>query len=355
MDWTTLLSAQQADFIQILNIRQRLAKFALCILLALIISMTGIVIPGVTITTTGIAEALTVKRGLSPFQIRNTVRTLGKAGRFIASSSSFLPDISLLRATLAPTFAPTFTPTFSPIFTPNLSLFRLNFYLEFKEFNLVKVIKDQDSRPSAAVELYKQGVEKSKKGDYRGAVKHYSDALSKDGNFAEAYVSRGRAYSELGTQQAESEYYQRAIADYTKSLEVKAKFAEDQKRYVEPLIGRGTVYIKQGKYQESLDDFSLAIQRNPDFYDAYLGRATIYIERQDYQKALQDLNEALNRNLEYPAAFLMRGSILGELGGDGKAIADFKEVIESHEQDASNYYADAYYKQGLAYLNLGEN
>ena len=88
---------------------------------------------------------------------------------------------------------------------------------------MVKIINDQGFDSSVAVDLYKQGVEKSQKEDYKGAVKHYSDALSKDGNFAEAYVSRGRAYSELGTQKSESEYYQRSIADYTKALEVNAK------------------------------------------------------------------------------------------------------------------------------------
>jgi tetratricopeptide (TPR) repeat protein len=172
-------------------------------------------------------------------------------------------------------------------------------------------ISDKSSFHSSALEDYKLGVKKAKdKVDYRGAIKHYSNALSKDGSFAEAYVSRGRAYSELGDQQ-------RAIADYTKAMSVKPKFAEDPDRYVEPLLGRGAVYIKLGNYQAALNDFNLAIKRNPDFYDAYLGRATIYIyiRQKDYQKAIEDLNEVLALTADdYPAAFFRRGSIRGELG-----------------------------------------
>lgn len=58
MDWTTLLKAPQGNFIQIINKIQWLAKFTLCILLALIISITVVVIPGVSLTTNQVAQAL---------------------------------------------------------------------------------------------------------------------------------------------------------------------------------------------------------------------------------------------------------------------------------------------------------
>ncbi|MEH2368671.1 tetratricopeptide repeat protein [Nostoc sp.] len=143
---------------------------------------------------------------------------------------------------MSPTIAPTFTPIFAPTFAPTLSLIgRVDFFFEAQEVSLIKInIGDKkDSFVSPALECYKLGVEKAQqeKADYKGAVKYYSDALSKDGKFAEAHVSRGRAYSELGD-------HERAIKDYTMAMNVSPKFAEDNDRYVEPLLGRGTVYIK---------------------------------------------------------------------------------------------------------------
>lgn len=54
--------------------------------------------------------------------------------------------------------------------------------------------------------------------------------MSQEGNFAEVYVIRGRAYSELGEQLGKIEYQDKAIADYTKALEVKPQFAKDTDR-----------------------------------------------------------------------------------------------------------------------------
>ena len=225
MDWTNLMrslyatttSLEQADLIPKLKIAvkriQQLSKFALTILLALIFSITGVALP-LPLTNTQVANALSVNKALLPSLDKILTTTLQTASSFVTSGSSFLSDNSIFKATIAPSFAPTFSPTLAPTiaptFAPNLSLFRFDFYFDIKEFNLVKVINAQPSRPSPALEYYKQGVEKSKNEDYKGAVKYFSEALSKDGNFAEAYVSRGRAYSELGDWQRANEHQQKA-------------------------------------------------------------------------------------------------------------------------------------------------
>lgn len=358
MNSTILQKAKQAVFINFFHVLQYLSKLVFCTLLALILSMTEIILSSIPITIHGVAEAVSINKNkyLSSFQVGKTLAVLEKARNFIATGSSFIPDISILRATLTPTivptFAPTIAPTFAPTIAPTLSLIgRVDFFFEVQEVNLIKINigTEKNSFASPALEFYKLGVEKAQqKADYKGAVKDYSDALRKDGKFAEAYVSRGRAYSELGDQE-------RAIADYTMAMNVSPKFAEDEDRYVEPLLGRGTVHIKLGNYKEALNDFNLAIQRNPDFYDAYLARAIIYIEQKDYQQAINDLTEALKLTADnYPAAFLKRGSVWAELGEYEKAIEDFTQTIDNHADDANTYYPDAYYKRGLINLNFGE-
>ncbi|HYX16457.1 MAG TPA: hypothetical protein VE944_19230 [Nostoc sp.] len=64
--------------------------------------MTEIILP---ITRYGVAEAVPINKYLSSLQVDKTLAVLEKARNFIATGSSFIPDISILRATLAPTIA----------------------------------------------------------------------------------------------------------------------------------------------------------------------------------------------------------------------------------------------------------
>lgn len=113
------------------------------------------------------------------------------------------------------------------------------------------------------------------------------------------------------------------------ALKTDPKIVPNPNSYVEPLLGRAMVYIKLGDFESAFNDFTEAIKRNPEFYDAYLGRAPIYLGIGDYKRAIQDLNIALSKHIDYPAAFIMRGSIWGESAQYEKAIDDFTKAIQS--------------------------
>src|SRR5690242_2699539 len=57
-----------------------------------------------------------------------------------------------------------------------------------------------------AQQLYDRGVTRAGAGDYQGAIQDFTQALSMNPNFADAYVSRGEARLAL-------EDYQSAVAD----------------------------------------------------------------------------------------------------------------------------------------------
>ncbi len=248
---------------------------------------------------------------------------------------------------------------------PNLSLFRTNYYLESDETkNKTQALKQQyEEEP---VIDYINGIDASQEGDFKKAIGYFSDAVRKDGDFAEAYVARGRVYSQWGDNHLEE-----AIRSYTDALEKPPKFAPDPSRFVEPLLGRAAVYRKLGKDKAALDDLNRVIQKNPDFYDAYLARADIYTKNNDTKDvsnlgekphgsaerhlALKDLDTAIYLKPDYPAALLARGLIQVELGNDTKALSDFLDVTNSQEPDAAAYYNDAWYNLGLIYLRLGKD
>lgn len=58
-------------------------------------------------------------------------------------------------------------------------------------------------------------------------------------------------------------------------------------------LNRGNVNFKNNKYQEALEDFSKAIDLNPDNAQIYIARSAVYIVLKDIPLALNDLQEAL--------------------------------------------------------------
>jgi tetratricopeptide (TPR) repeat protein len=240
------------------------------------------------------------------------------------------------------------------------TLLRVNFYLKEQAQNNLDRVNSygEEQISSSALKYYQEGIEKIKQiGSLellRESVKDFSDALKKDGNFSEAYVGRGIAYSELASDSGqESRYYYRAIEDFTTALSVQPKFSSDSKRYVEPLLGRGTIYVRLGDTEKALEDFTEALERNSNFYDAYLSRANVYEEKGEYLKAIDDLNKALDLNLDYPAAYLALGHIRNQMGDYEKAIVDLQNVINSDEKDAIYYTPQAFFEKGISNLNLG--
>ncbi|MDF0556731.1 tetratricopeptide repeat protein [Kamptonema sp. UHCC 0994] len=384
MDLTTVAIVLLANLTQklktlVVNKTHRICQLVFTILLTFILAITGIAIPGITIRSAWADEVPSLNQILSLKQVKDILRTSKNiASTFIStitSGSSFFPDVNLNNN--GNILLGKNTTNNSLLDNVNLyssliggiSLLNLtgssfgifNFFVTIKEFNFIQINVSQDKELYEAVKVFNQGVEAAKVGDYSKALSYYSEALKLDNNFAEAFASRGRAYSELGDDQInlpiieeakafKSQHF--ALDNYSSALKATPKFVANQNSYVEPLVGRALVYIKLGDFQSAFNDLTEAINRNPEYYDAYLARAPIYLVSGDVQNAIKDLNSALSKYLDYPVAFIMRGSILGEKGEYKAAIKDFTKAIESKQQDAENYRADAYYKRGLAYLNL---
>lgn len=357
---------------------QAVSKVAIALILSLSLFISSLPFspPAAAATSEqNILSSLTQKQSLK-VQLDSDIRIEGE---------SFLPDISLLsrpktlktlgvnassKINFAPIIASKIKPTLKPTLeidtqlnlslriAPTLSLIdRVNFYLHVDELNFIKIVVNQD-RVSQSYEFYKQGVDQLNNNEYSQAIESFTKALSLDGNFAEAYTSRGRAYSlwsdELISQRENrlgQRYKKRAMEQFEKALNVPPKQAEDPIRYVDPLLARSLVYLKEQNYEAALNDLNTALERNPDFYEAYLSRATLNSGFGNREQALNDLNIALDKKPDYPAAFFRRGSILSAQKEYEQALKDFERVLFSQQSDAEKYYADTYYKMGLIYLD----
>ena len=80
-------------------------------------------------------------------------------------------------------------------------------------------------------------------------------------NFAKSYYNRGNAYRDRVD-------FDKAVADYTKAVELNAGYAE-------AYYNRGKLYDEAGEYDKAIADFSAVIELEPEHADAYGYRGTL--------------------------------------------------------------------------------
>lgn len=123
-----------------------------------------------------------------------------------------------------------------------------------------------------AHKLLDKGKTAARSGNYHMAVEFYTQAVTEDPEFAEAYNERGKSNVQL-------------------------RLAPGDEKDVR-------IY-EQG----ALNDFTLALQKNPAYADAYFNRAMVLASRAQYKLAVDDLLNAIRYNPHDPEAHRWLGNI----------------------------------------------
>ncbi len=174
-------------------------------------------------------------------------------------------------------------------------------------------------RTQSAEDLISLGGAKADKGDYRGAIADYSQALKLSPNNPDAYFRLGSAYKELndypaalknfeqvirlspknaiayvnrGYMRFQLKDYQGALADGDKAISLN----DDPKSRTSALgyLIRGGAHFGLNNYQQALTNIDQFIQRIPDKPEGYNIRALIHVARKDYKLAIADYNQELS-------------------------------------------------------------
>src|SRR5215510_6005154 len=96
-------------------------------------------------------------------------------------------------------------------------------------------------------------------------IRGCSDIISGDGRDALAYYKRGVAYQD-------KHEHDRAIADYTKAIEINPQYGD-------AYFNRGTAYHSKRDYDRAFADLNKAIEINPQDGDAYQNRGIAYHDK----------------------------------------------------------------------------
>jgi tetratricopeptide (TPR) repeat protein len=133
-------------------------------------------------------------------------------------------------------------------------------------------------RDELALQWFERGNTNVKSGKYEEAVNYFTQAITIDPNFADAYYSRGHVLGRLGK-------HEQAIDDFTQTLTLNPKNAN-------AYADRGAAYGSSGQHALAISDFTQAITLNPAFADAYYNRAVGYFSEKKCEEARKDLRKA---------------------------------------------------------------
>jgi tetratricopeptide (TPR) repeat protein len=194
-----------------------------------------------------------------------------------------------------------------------------------------------DTAPKAD-DYFLSGVQKTNKGDYRGALADYNQAIALEPKSANAYNNRGVLKNEKLTD------FQGALADYNQAIAIDPK-------NINAYNNRGNLKNeKLNDVQGALADFNQAIVIDPKNAYAYTNRGNLkYYKLNDVQGALTDFNQSIALDPKLGLAYSNRGALkyqnLDDIQG---ALADLTKAIAVNPN-----LSDGYYNRGDLFYSLG--
>ena len=126
----------------------------------------------------------------------------------------------------------------------------------------------------------------------------YQSVLATLSREIETHPGNARAYAKRGAVQLKLKAYPQAIQDFDAAM---AKgFPDAAVLYNQ----RGLARFQLGHLQESINDFTRAVEHNSTLAEAYNNRGIAYRTTGDYVRAMQDLRQATDLGLPHAASYL---------------------------------------------------
>jgi protein O-mannosyl-transferase len=166
----------------------------------------------------------------------------------------------------------------------------------------------------------------------------FSDVLKKYPKFPYGYNNRGFLYFDYYALKVYPEnevkkkaYTEKALADYTMAIQL-------DPNYVQAYSNRAVLLYNTGRPEAALNDFNVLLTLSPDHTDGLIGRANTLSTLEKYEEAIPDYNAYLLKKKDDVKAWLWRGIAFSKTGENELAISDFDMTIQLDPEDFEGYY-----------------
>jgi len=112
---------------------------------------------------------------------------------------------------------------------------------------------------------------------------------------------------------------------------------------------RANAYVEKGNDNKAIEDFTAAIELDPEAVRALINRANAYARKADFELAVADFNAAVKLDPNQSKIYLNRGGTYYDRGEYAKALADYDKTVELDPQNPS-----AHNGQGLVLIAMKE-
>lgn len=189
--------------------------------------------------------------------------------------------------------------------------------------------------PSVAYAYTNRGSFYRKEGEMDKALNDLNTAVSIDAD-ANNLNQRGVILRAMG-KPAE------AIEDYTRAI-------EDDPENDQAWLNRGNAYLDIGRRQQALNDLNKAVDLNPRSAKAWTNRGVAFAQMGQWQQAMDNFANAQELDHHYPDIYLNRGIMYFQMNQPAQAISDFKQYLEYHPEDHQIWF-----DIGNIYQNTGDH
>ncbi|MBI5409977.1 MAG: tetratricopeptide repeat protein [Nitrospirae bacterium] len=94
-------------------------------------------------------------------------------------------------------------------------------------------------------------------------------------------------------------------------------------------LSRGVAYLQTGQINKAIDDFRTVIGMNDDNIRAHFYRGIAYMSKDDYKSAVRDFDKTIELKPDHGAAFFAKGSAYAQMGREEEASRNIKIALIS--------------------------
>jgi PQQ-dependent catabolism-associated CXXCW motif protein len=178
---------------------------------------------------------------------------------------------------------------------------------------------------------YKEGLDYETKDQHDYAVAAFSEAIQRNPAHVDAYYHRALAHANTGDFAASLDDLLKVIELAplrTADIEARITDPKNATKYASGYNARGNNYYSNSDYDSAIDQYSKAIELDPNYAEAYYLRALVYSSEGDYANAIKDLDQVIVLEPKAGVAHDNRGDAFYYKGDYDAAIRDHEKAIE---------------------------